>query len=182
MLAYIKGEGLMALDLNNYIASIPDYPEKGIIFRDISPLMADGEAYHQATDQIVQFAKDKGVQMIVGPEARGFIVGCPVAYELGVGFAPARKKGKLPRKTVKASYKLEYGESALYMHQDAVLPGQKVLVVDDLLATGGTIGATTDLVEQLGGEVVGCAFLIELSELHGRDKIKDYDILSLMKY
>lgn len=172
----------MALDLHQYIASIPDYPEKGIIFRDISPLMADGEAYKEATDQIVGFAKDKGVEMIVGPEARGFIVGCPVAYKLGVGFAPARKKGKLPRETVKAEYDLEYGKSALYMHKDAVKPNQRVLVCDDLLATGGTIGATIDLVEQLGGKVVGCAFLIELAALHGRDKIKDYDTLALMKY
>ena len=172
----------MALDLHHYIASIPDYPEKGIIFRDISPLMADGEAYKEATDQIVEFAKDKGVEMIVGPEARGFIVGCPVAYKLGVGFAPARKKGKLPRETVKAEYDLEYGKSALYMHKDAVKPNQRVLVCDDLLATGGTIGATIDLVEQLGGKVVGCAFLIELAALHGRDKIKGYDTLALMKY
>lgn len=172
----------MAVDLTKYVASIKDYPEKGVIFRDISPLMADGEAYHQATDRIVQFAKDKGVEMIVGPEARGFIVGCPVAYKLGVGFAPARKKGKLPRKTVSATYDLEYGTSQLFMHADAVKPGQKVLVCDDLLATGGTIGATIDLVKQLGGEVVGCAFIIELEELKGRDKIKDCDILSLMKY
>ena len=136
----------MALDLRNYIASIENYPEEGIVFRDISPLMADGEAYRQATDRIVQFAKDKGVEMIVGPEARGFIVGCPVAYELGVGFAPARKKGKLPRETVKADYSLEYGTASLYMHKDAVKPGQKVLVTDDLLATGGTIGAAIDLV------------------------------------
>ncbi|MFT8668231.1 MAG: adenine phosphoribosyltransferase [Liquorilactobacillus hordei] len=172
----------MALDLMKYIASIPDYPEKGIVFRDISPLMADGEAYKQATARIVQFAHDKKVEMIVGPEARGFIVGCPVAYELGVGFAPARKKGKLPRETVEAKYALEYGTSALYMHKDAVRPGQRVLVTDDLLATGGTIGATIDLVEQLGGIVVGCAFIIELDALNGRDKIKDYDILSLMNY
>ncbi|KRL04723.1 adenine phosphoribosyltransferase [Liquorilactobacillus oeni] len=172
----------MALDLTEYVASIPDYPEKGIIFRDISPLMADGEAYKQATAQIVQFAHDKGVEMIVGPEARGFIVGCPVAYELGVGFAPARKKGKLPRETVKAEYKLEYGTSALYMHKDAVKPGQRVLVTDDLLATGGTISATIDLVEQLGGIVVGCAFIIELNALEGRKKIKNYDVLSLMNY
>ncbi|KRL99864.1 adenine phosphoribosyltransferase [Liquorilactobacillus satsumensis] len=172
----------MALDLTEYVASIPDYPEKGIIFRDISPLMADGEAYKQATAQIVQFARDKGVEMIVGPEARGFIVGCPVAYELGVGFAPARKKGKLPRATVKAEYQLEYGTSALYMHKDAVKPGQRVLVTDDLLATGGTIGATIDLVKQLGGVVVGCAFIIELNALKGREKIKDYDVLSLMNY
>ena len=172
----------MTLDLHDYVASIPDYPEKGVLFRDISPLMADGEAYHQATDQIVQFARDKGVEMIVGPEARGFIVGCPVAFELGVGFAPARKKGKLPRETVKAEYSLEYGKSALYMHKDAIKPGQKVLVTDDLFATGGTISATIDLVEQLGGIVVGCAFIIELKDLHGRDKIKGYDMLSLMEY
>lgn len=172
----------MTLDLHDYVASIPDYPEKGVLFRDISPLMADGEAYHQATDQIVQFARDKGVEMIVGPEARGFIVGCPVAFELGVGFAPARKKGKLPRETVKAEYSLEYGKSALYMHKDAIKSGQKVLVTDDLLATGGTISATIDLVEQLGGIVVGCAFIIELKDLHGRDKIKGYDMLSLMEY
>ncbi|MEJ1301270.1 adenine phosphoribosyltransferase [Lactiplantibacillus plantarum] len=172
----------MALDLKKYVASIPDYPEPGIIFRDISPLMADGEAYREATDQIVQFARDKHVDMIVGPEARGFIVGCPVAYELGVGFAPARKKGKLPRETVKATYDLEYGQSALYLHKDAIKLGQNVLVTDDLLATGGTISATIQMVEELGGNVVGTAFLVELKELHGRDKIKDYDMLSLMQF
>jgi len=152
------------------------------MFRDISPLMADGQAFHAATDEIVKYAKDKGVEMVVGPEARGFIVGCPVAYEMGIGFAPARKEGKLPRKTVKASYDLEYGQSALYMHEDAIKPGQKVLVTDDLLATGGTIGATIQLVEDLGGIVVGTAFLIELQDLHGRDKLKGYDIFSLMEY
>lgn len=172
----------MSLDLRKYVASIPDYPEKGIIFRDISPLLADGPAFREATDQIVKFAKDKGVEMIVGPEARGFIVGGPVAYELGVGFAPARKKGKLPRETVKAEYNLEYGTSALYMHKDAVKPGQRVLVTDDLLATGGTISATIDLVEQLGGIVVGCAFLIELTQLKGRERIKGYDTLALMDF
>ncbi|MFC6163799.1 MULTISPECIES: adenine phosphoribosyltransferase [Lactiplantibacillus] len=172
----------MALDLTDYVASIPDYPEPGIIFRDISPLMADGEAYREATDQIVKFARDKKVDMIVGPEARGFIVGCPVAYELGVGFAPARKKGKLPRPTVKATYDLEYGQSALYLHKDAIKPGQNVLVTDDLLATGGTISATIQLVEELGGNVVGTAFLVELEALHGRDKLKKYDMLSLMKF
>lgn len=172
----------MALDLTKYVASVPDYPEPGIIFRDISPLMADGEAYREATEQIVKFARDKKVDMIVGPEARGFIVGCPVAYELGIGFAPARKKGKLPRPTVKATYDLEYGQSALYLHKDAIKPGQNVLVTDDLLATGGTISATIQLVEELGGNVVGTAFLVELKDLHGRDKIKDYDILSLMEF
>jgi adenine phosphoribosyltransferase len=120
--------------------------------------------------------------MICGPEARGFIVGCPVANQLGVGFAPARKKGKLPRETVSVKFQLEYGEAELFMHKDAVKPGQKVLIVDDLLATGGTVAATIDLVEQLGGIVVGAAFLIELEDLHGRDKMKGYDIFSLLKY
>ncbi|MFD1484214.1 adenine phosphoribosyltransferase [Lacticaseibacillus baoqingensis] len=172
----------MAINFKDYIASVPDFPEPGIIFRDISPLMADGKAYAAATDEIVEYAKDKGVEMIVGPEARGFIVGCPVAYKLGVGFAPARKKGKLPRETVSASYDLEYGEATLYLHTDAIRPGQRVLVCDDLLATGGTIAATIELVEKLGGIVVGTAFLVELVDLHGRDKIKQYDIFTLTDY
>ncbi|KRM68685.1 adenine phosphoribosyltransferase [Apilactobacillus ozensis] len=172
----------MVLDLNDYVASYDDFPKKGVTFRDISPLMEDGKAYKQATDEIVAYAKSKDVDLVVGPEARGFIVGCPVAYELGIGFAPARKEGKLPGETVKASYGLEYGESSLYLHADAVKPGQKVLITDDLLATGGTIEATIRLVEDLGGIVVGTAFIVELADLHGRDKIKDYDILSLMKY
>lgn len=170
------------MDLKKYIADVPDFPEEGIIFRDISPLMADGEAYRFATNEIVKYAKDKGVDMIVGPEARGFIVGCPVAYELGIGFAPARKKGKLPRETVEVSYGLEYGNDVLQIHKDAISPGQKVLVCDDLLATGGTIAATIKLIEQLGGKVVGTAFLVELSELKGRNKIEGYDILALMEY
>jgi adenine phosphoribosyltransferase len=172
----------LALDLTKYIATVPDYPEKGIMFRDISPLMGDGAAYHQATDTIVNYARDKQVDMVVGPESRGFIVGCPVAYELGIGFAPARKKGKLPRKTIKADYALEYGTASLYMHEDAIKPGQRVLVTDDILATGGTIEATIKLVEQLGGVVVGCAFLLQLKDLHGLDKLKDYDTLVLMDY
>ena len=172
----------MALDLYKYVASIPDYPEKGIIFRDILPLMADGEAFKQATDEITSFARERNVDMVVGPEARGFIVGCPVAYELGVGFAPARKKGKLPRATVSASYQLEYGEATLQMENDSVKPGQRVLVVDDLLATGGTIGATIDMVEQMGGKVVGAAFLIELKELEGRKHLRDIDIKTLMEF
>lgn len=172
----------MALDLRKYVASVPDYPEPGIIFRDILPLMADGEAFKQATDQIVAYARDKQVDMVVGPEARGFIVGCPVAYELGVGFAPARKKGKLPREAVSASYTLEYGSATLQMEADAIKPGQRVLVVDDLLATGGTIGATIEMVEKMGGEVVGTAFLIELAALKGRDKLEGYDVFALMEY
>lgn len=172
----------MSVNLRDYIASVPDFPEKGVTFRDISPLMADGVAYAQATDEIAAYAKKLGVEMIVGPEARGFIVGCPVAYKMGIGFAPARKKGKLPRPTVSASYGLEYGQSTLYLHQDAIKPGQRVLVTDDLLATGGTIAATIELVEALGGIVVGTAFLIELKALKGRDKIKNYDMLALMDF
>lgn len=172
----------MAIDFRNYIASVENFPEPGITFRDISPLMADGKAYGAATDAIAEYARTKGVEMIAGPEARGFIVGCPVAYKLGVGFAPARKKGKLPRETVSASYGLEYGKSTLYLHKDAIKPGQRVLVCDDLLATGGTIAATIELVERLGGIVVGTAFIVELTDLHGRDKIKGYDIMALTEY
>lgn len=170
------------MNLKDYIASIPDYPSEGIIFRDISPLMADGLAYREATKQIVDYAKEKKIDMVVGPEARGFIVGCPVAFELGVGFAPVRKKGKLPRKTIEVSYEKEYGSDILTIHEDAIKPGQRILICDDLLATGGTIKATTDLVEKLGGEVVGCAFLIELMDLKGRDLIEQFDILTLMEY
>lgn len=170
------------MDLTKYIASVPDYPEKGVIFRDISPLMANGEAYKYATDQIVEYARDKDVDVIIGPEARGFIVGCPVAYSLGIGFAPARKKGKLPREVVEVNYGLEYGQDTLQIHADAIKPGQRVLVVDDLLATGGTIAATIELIEKLGGVVVGTAFLIELLDLNGRDKIKGYDVFTLLDY
>lgn len=174
--------GGQRMDLKNYIADVQDFPEEGIIFRDISPLMADGKAYRYATSEIVEYAKEKGVEMIVGPEARGFIVGCPVAYEMGIGFAPARKKGKLPRETIEVNYGLEYGEDTLQLHKDSIKPGQKVLVCDDLLATGGTIAATIELIETLGGIVVGTAFIVELTDLKGRDKIKGYDILSLAKY
>ncbi|MGY3765872.1 adenine phosphoribosyltransferase [Vagococcus vulneris] len=170
------------MNLKDYIASIPNYPVEGVTFRDISPLMGNGAAYQEATNQIVEYAREKGAEMVVGPEARGFIIGCPVAYELGIGFAPARKKGKLPRETIEVSYGLEYGEATLALHKDAIKPGQKVIICDDLLATGGTIAATIKLVEQLGGEVVGCAFLIELMDLKGRDKINNYDILALMEY
>ena len=170
------------MDLSKYIASVPNYPDEGVIFRDISPLMADGEAYRYATDKIVEYAREKNAEVIIGPEARGFIVGCPVAYSLGIGFAPARKKGKLPREVVEVTYDLEYGTDTLQIHKDAIKPGQRVLVVDDLLATGGTIASTIHLIEELGGVVVGTAFLIELLDLKGRDKIKGYDIFTLLEY
>ncbi len=170
------------MDLKNYIASIKDYPQKGIVFRDISPLMADGNAYSYAVREIVQYATDKEIDMIVGPEARGFIIGCPVAYELGVGFAPVRKPGKLPREVISADYEKEYGVDTLTMHADAIKPGQRVLIVDDLLATGGTVKATIEMIERLGGVVAGCAFLIELDDLKGREAIGDYDYKVLMHY
>ena len=170
------------MNLEDYIASIPDYPEEGVTFRDISPLMADGKAYREAVNKIVDYADKKQIDMVVGPEARGFIVGCPVAYETGVGFAPVRKPGKLPRETIEVTYDKEYGQDTLTLHEDAIKPGQRVLVCDDLLATGGTVKATIDLVEKLGGVVVGCAFLIELLDLHGRDKIEEYEILTLLDY
>ena len=138
------------MDLKQYIADVKDFPEQGIIFRDISPLMANGEAYRYSIKEIVKYAQDLNVDKVVGPEARGFMVGCPVAVELGCGFAMARKKGKLPRETVEVSYGLEYGKATLQLHQDAILPGDKVLVCDDLLATGGTTAATIELVEKLG--------------------------------
>lgn len=170
------------MNLKDYIAKVENYPEEGIIFRDITPLMADGDAFKEATQQIVNYAKELGADVVVGPEARGFIVGCPVAYALEIGFVPVRKKGKLPREVIEVDYSLEYGSNTLTMHKDALKAGQKVLITDDLLATGGTIKATIDLVEKLGGVVVGCAFLIELEELYGREKISGYDIKTLMTY
>jgi adenine phosphoribosyltransferase len=170
------------MDLKQFVAIVPDYPKKGIVFKDITPLMNNGAAYKYATDQIVEYAKDKNIDIIVGPEARGFIIGCPVAYALGIGFAPVRKEGKLPRETIKVNYGLEYGTDVLTIHNDAIKPGQRVLITDDLLATGGTIDATIQLVEQLGGVVAGIAFLVELSYLEGRNKLEGYDILTLMHY
>ncbi|MCL6572614.1 MAG: adenine phosphoribosyltransferase [Bacillus sp. (in: Bacteria)] len=170
------------MDLKQFITIVPDYPKPGIRFKDITPLMNNGEAYKYATDQIVLYAKEKQIDLIVGPEARGFIIGCPVAYSLGIGFAPVRKDGKLPRETIKVAYGLEYGSDVLTIHKDAIYPGQRVLITDDLLATGGTIEATIQLVESLGGVVAGLAFLVELGYLEGRKKLTGYDILTLMHY
>lgn len=170
------------MDLKQYIARVDNYPSEGIIFRDITPLMANGEAFSYATQQIVDYAESLKVDVVVGPEARGFIVGCPVAYELKIGFVPVRKKGKLPRKVIEVDYDLEYGTNTLTIHEDAIQPGQRVLITDDLLATGGTIRATIDLVEKLGGIVVGCAFLIELVDLKGKDNLQGYEYIALMEY
>ena len=170
------------MNLKDYVALVEDFPKKGIKFRDITPLMDNGAAYKEATDQIVKFAKEHNVDLVVGPEARGFIFGCPVAYAMGIGFAPVRKPGKLPREVIEYAYDLEYGSNVLCMHKDSVKPGQRVIIVDDLLATGGTVEATIKLVEELGGVVAGLAFLIELEDLKGREKLAGYPVLTLMKY
>jgi len=170
------------MNLKEYIASIPDFPKDGILFRDITPLMADGAAFAEACNRMIEFAREVDADVIVGPESRGFIFGCPVAFELGVGFIPVRKPGKLPRETISYSYDLEYGSNELHMHSDGIKPNQRVLIIDDLLATGGTVEATIKLVEKLQGVVVGCAFLIELEDLKGRDLLSDYNVLSLLSY
>lgn len=170
------------MDLKKYVATVENYPKEGIIFRDITPLMNDGEAYKYATDKIVEFAKENDIDLVVGPEARGFIFGCPVSYALGIGFVPVRKPGKLPREVIEYSYDLEYGSNTLCLHKDAIKKGQRVLIVDDLLATGGTVEAAVKLVEKLGGVVAGLAFLIELEDLKGREKLNGYPVLTLMKY
>lgn len=170
------------MDYKKHIKIVNDWPQEGVEFKDITPLMDNGEAYKAAVDEIVDYAKEKGADIIVGPEARGFIIGCPVAYALEIGFAPVRKEGKLPRDVIKVDYGLEYGKNVLTIHKDAIKPGQRVLITDDLLATGGTIEATIKLVEELGGIVIGCAFLIELAYLNGMEKLKGYDVLSLMSY
>ena len=168
------------MDLKKYIADIPDFPEPGVIFRDVTPLLANKDAYQESIRLISEFAKDKKVDVIVGPEARGFLFGCPVALALHCGFVPVRKPGKLPREVISQSYDLEYGSNEIQMHSDSIQAGQNVLVVDDLLATGGTVEAA--IIEKMGGNVVGTAFLIELEALKGRELLKDYDVFSVLKY
>lgn len=170
------------MNLKDYIKDIIDFPEEGIIFRDVTPLLADKDAYKEAIRLICEYAKEKNVDVICGPEARGFLFGCPVAVELGVGFVPVRKPGKLPRDVVSKKYDLEYGSNEIQMHSDSIKPGQNVLIVDDLLATGGTVDAATSLIEQMGGNVVGLAFLIELEALKGKEVLNKYDVYSVLKY
>ncbi len=173
------------MNLKNYISEIENYPKEGINFKDITSLMLNGEAYKYSVDEMVKFAKDLNANLVVGPEARGFITGCPVAYALGSGFVPVRKPGKLPREVLEESYDLEYGSNTLSIHKDDIKKGDKVLIVDDLLATGGTIKATIKLLEKLGAEVVGLAFLIELKDLKGKEKIQElgnYKIFVLESY
>ena len=172
------------MDFKKYIADILDFPEEGIIFRDVTPLLKDKTAYKESILAIAQWIKELNVDIdaVAGPEARGFIFGCPLAYEINAGFIPVRKPGKLPRETVSEEYALEYGTNEVQIHADSIKPGENVIIVDDLLATGGTVEATVKLIEKLGGPVAGIAFLIELEALKGRDKLEGYNIFSLMKY
>lgn len=170
------------MDLKDKIKVVEDFPKKGISFKDITTLIGDGEALKFTIDKIAEYLRNKKIDLIVGPEARGFIFGVPVAYALGIGFVPVRKKGKLPGETIGINYGLEYGTDTLEIHKDAIKKGQRVAVVDDLLATGGTINAVTKLIEDVGGEIVSVDFVIELTGLKGRDKLDNYDVLSLVSY
>ena len=168
--------------IDDYIRSIPDFPEEGIIFRDITSVLQDADGLHLAIDSMQEKIADLDFDVVVGPESRGFIFGVPIAYNLHKSFVPVRKKGKLPRETVSASYDLEYGSAEIEMHKDSIKPGQKVVLIDDLIATGGTIEAAAKLVESLGGEVVRIIFLMELAGLKGREKLKNYDVRSVIRY
>lgn len=170
------------MELKDYIRSIQDYPKEGILFRDITTLLKDKDAFKLAIDKMVEQVKDKKVDLIVGAESRGFLIGSALAYKMNCGFIPVRKKGKLPYKTISEEYALEYGTDTLYMHEDAIKKGDNVLVVDDLIATGGTALAMIKMVEKLGGNVIGSSFLIELEELNGRKEIEKYPINILIKY
>lgn len=172
----------MAVDLDALVRDIPDFPKPGIVFKDIMPLLADPACLHEVTDLIAGWAEPRKPDVILGAEARGFILGATVAYKLGCGFVAARRPGKLPWKTVSASYALEYGQNSLELHADAIASGQRVLVHDDVLATGGTAKAICDLAEQLGGEIVGVAFVIELDFLEGRQQLEGQDVHSLIRY
>lgn len=170
------------MDLAAHIRDIPDFPKEGILFKDITPLLADGAAFAASIDAMAAQWKDAGATKIIGAEARGFIFGAALAYKLGIGFVPVRKPGKLPYNTTSVTYDLEYGTDTLCMHEDAIAPGEKVLIIDDLLATGGTIGGTLELVKKTGGIPVGIGFLIELDFLGGRAKLGDVPIDSLIHY
>lgn len=175
----MKDEGI---DLKKYIRSIPDWPKEGILFRDITPLLLNPKAFKVAVDSLCTDFIDAGIEYVAAVEARGFIFGAAVAEKLGAGFVPIRKKGKLPWQTESVSYDLEYGTDTLEVHSDAVKSGGKVLMVDDLLATGGTMSAACELIEKIGGTVAGITFLIELADLQGREKIADYKVISIISY
>ncbi|MGN0204561.1 MAG: adenine phosphoribosyltransferase [Coprococcus sp.] len=168
--------------LEEYVKSIPDFPEKGIIFRDVTSVLQDADGLHMAIEQMQEKLDGVDFDVVLGPESRGFIFGVPIAYNLHKAFVPVRKKGKLPRETISQTYDLEYGTATIEIHKDAILPGQKVVIIDDLIATGGTTEAIIKMVEELGGEVVKIVFLMELAGLNGREKLKGYSIDSAIIY
>ena len=170
------------MDFKDKIRNVPDYPKPGVLFKDVTTLLKDGEAFKRVIDTMVFSFQDKQIDSVVSMESRGFMLGAPLAYRLGCGFIPARKKGRLPGKTVTMEYETEYSKDSIEIHLDAIQQGQKVLIVDDLLATGGTAKAVAEIVEKLGGQIVGFAFLIELPFLKGREKLSNYNIFSMMKY
>ena len=170
------------MDLARMIRDVPDFPVKGILFKDITTLIKDPAAFAEAVDRMTEPFTDQKIDIVAAVESRGFIFGAPMAYKLGAGFVPVRKEGKLPAETIRAEYSLEYGTNILEMHKDAITPGQRVLIVDDLLATGGTTQATIELTERLGGKVVGIAFLIELTFLNGIERLKGYNVFSLIHF
>lgn len=170
------------MNLKDYVTNIVDFPKKGIIFRDVTTILQNGEAFKYAVEQLAKIAKEKGANVIVGPEARGFMFGCPVAVMNNCGFVPVRKPGKLPREVIEEEYSLEYGTNTLAIHKDAIKKGDKVFIIDDLLATGGTALAASRLVERLGGEVVGLGFVIDLVDLKGREVLKGYDVSTLIEF
>jgi adenine phosphoribosyltransferase len=170
------------LDLGPLIRDVPDFPKKGILFKDITTLLKNPRAFKQSIDQLTELVRGLSPTVVIGMESRGFIFAAPIAYQLDAGFVPVRKLGKLPGDVISAEYDLEYGTNTLELHRDAVAPGDRVLIVDDLLATGGTVSATIELVERLHGKVVAVAFLVELMALKGRDRLQDYEVLSLLKF
>jgi adenine phosphoribosyltransferase len=173
---------MSVLDLRAKVRDVPDFPQPGVVFRDIMPLLADPEALRQTIHELADWSRSKQPDLVLGAEARGFILGPAIAYEIGCGFVAARRPGKLPPETVSATYALEYGQNALEVHPEMIAPGARVLVHDDVLATGGTVEAICGLVESLGGEVVGCAFIIELTFLGGRERLSKYDLHALLTY
>ena len=168
--------------LEEYVKNIPDFPEKGIIFRDVTSVLQDADGLHMAIDQMQEKLEGVDFDIVLGPESRGFIFGVPIAYNMHKAFVPVRKKGKLPRATISQTYDLEYGTATIEIHKDAIKPGQKVVIIDDLIATGGTTEAIIKMVEELGGEVVRCVFLMELAGLKGRERLNGYDIDSAIIY
>ncbi len=168
--------------LEDRIRDIPDFPQKGVLFKDITPLLQDAAAFRTALDQLAAHYAGAGIETVVGVESRGFILGAPLAYLLNCGFVPVRKFGKLPYQTASVEYALEYGTNVVEVHMDAIKPGQRVLIVDDLLATGGTVRAAIELVQKLGGQIAGIAFLVELGFLKGRERLPDHDVFALIQY